>query len=220
MITEHKPHSDQVAERVRTAIPGLTNLETGYSLQFAVDYYKREEGFHVLAALSQLLAERDRLFEQHEALTEQRSLQDVRICDLQDANAGLQEQYENLRERLNEAEVLREEADQRFAESVEQLESSEAEVKRLRMALHQAIFEAHRDGREPVYKLLDVVEVCHAALDEDGSNPADIPLTLEQEEKASREIQMRAEIYGSSPASEPEKVQPWNRSDWPERSGL
>lgn len=86
----------------------------------------------------------------------------------------------------------------------EQLESSEAEVKRLRMALHQAIFEAHRDGREPVYKLLDVVEVCHAALDEDGSNPADIPLTLEQEEKASREIQMRAEIYGSSsPAFKP-----------------
>lgn len=49
-----------VAERVRKAIPGLTNLETGYSLGFAVDYYKREEGFHVLAALSQLLGELDR----------------------------------------------------------------------------------------------------------------------------------------------------------------
>ena len=51
----------EVAERVREAIPGLTNLETGYSLSFAVDYYRREHGFHVLAVLSELLAECDAL---------------------------------------------------------------------------------------------------------------------------------------------------------------
>jgi transcriptional regulator GlxA family with amidase domain len=51
----------ELAEEIRAAIPGLTNLETGYSLPYAVDYYERHHRFHVVAKLSQLLAENDQM---------------------------------------------------------------------------------------------------------------------------------------------------------------
>lgn len=82
-------------------------------------------------------------------------------------------------------------------------DAAEAKVRRLEEQLEtyeRALRDiVHLPDETQAYSYADAcVNIARAAL-----NPADIPLTEEQITKAQSEIQMRAEIHGSSPAMRP-----------------